>query len=118
LTAHEAPAGRLVPHVFVCEKSPLLVPVTLMDSGVSIAFPVLVRVRAWALEVSPAMWLPNARVVGEMTIDGWPGFEEYAEVKFAVVLAVSTIVWLAGANRMPGSAGVTVYEPLTRAENE
>lgn len=45
-----APAATLAPHVFVCEKSPLFVPVMVMPKPlkVSVALPVFVRVTLWA----------------------------------------------------------------------
>jgi hypothetical protein len=43
-----APAAKLVPQVFVCEKSPLLVPVKVMLVRVSAAVPLLVSVTALA----------------------------------------------------------------------
>jgi hypothetical protein len=44
LIAQLAPTARLVPQLFVCEKSPLLVPVNVMLVRVNAAVPLLVRV--------------------------------------------------------------------------
>jgi hypothetical protein len=41
-----APAATLVPQLFVCEKSPLLVPVKVMLVRVNAAVPLLVSVTA------------------------------------------------------------------------
>jgi hypothetical protein len=48
LIAQLAPAATLVPQLFVCEKSPLLVPVKVMPVRVSAAVPLLVSVIALA----------------------------------------------------------------------
>jgi hypothetical protein len=44
LIAQLAPAAKLVPQLFVCEKSPLLVPVNVMLVSVNAAVPLLVSV--------------------------------------------------------------------------
>jgi hypothetical protein len=53
LSVQLAPAARLVPQLFVWEKSVLLVPVTAIDVMVSVAVPLLVRVTSWAVLLVP-----------------------------------------------------------------
>jgi hypothetical protein len=53
LTVQPTPAAKLVPQLFVWEKSVLLVPVTAIDVMVSVAVPLLVRVTSWAVLLVP-----------------------------------------------------------------
>jgi hypothetical protein len=48
-----APVARELPHVFVCTKSPLLVPVIAMLVRLTAVLPVLAKVTAWAVVVVP-----------------------------------------------------------------
>ena len=72
LIAQFAPAATLVPHVFVWEKSPALVPVTATLVIVSTAPPVFVNVTACAVLVVPTAWAPKAKDVGDRLTTG-PG---------------------------------------------
>jgi hypothetical protein len=65
-----APAATLVPQLFVCEKSPLLVPVNVMLVRVNAAVPLLVSVTARAALPVPTCWLPNASDVGDSVTEG------------------------------------------------
>jgi len=60
-----APAAKLDPHVVVREKSPALVPVTVMLLIVMLEFPVFVRVVLRAVLVMFTAWTPNAREAGD-----------------------------------------------------
>lgn len=63
-----APAATEVPHVLVCAKSPLLVPVIAMLLMVSAASPLLVSVTVCAALATPRS--ANVRLVGDKACDG------------------------------------------------
>ena len=56
-----APAARLVPHVFVCAKSPLFAPVMAMLEMFNVAEPMLLRVTACAALAVPTISFGNPR---------------------------------------------------------
>jgi hypothetical protein len=90
-----APAAKLAPQVFVCEKSPLLVPVKVMLVRVSVAVPLFVSVIALAALATPTCWLPNASDVGDRVTAG------------AVPVPVRAAVW-----GLPVALSVTVRVPV------
>jgi hypothetical protein len=66
------PAARLVPQLFVCLKSAVLVPAMAMLLIESAAVPVLDKVSVWAAAVVPMVWLPNDTLDGLNDACGTP----------------------------------------------
>lgn len=105
-----APAARVVPHVFVCAKSPGLVPVIDTLVIVKVAFPVLDRVIGCAALVVFIGWFANATDVGANVTTAAPVEVKLVEPTFALVIVTVVLV---GVKAQPVWTGVTVYDPLT-----
>jgi hypothetical protein len=67
-----APAATDLPHVLVCAKLLLLVPLTARLVILKAALPVLLRVTVRAVLGVPTCWLPKAKLVGERLTAGVP----------------------------------------------
>jgi hypothetical protein len=105
LMAQLAPAARLAPQLFVCEKSPPLVPVIVMLVRVNRVVPLLVSVTAWAALLVPTDWLTNVIEAGvTLTEDVAPVPERFNVC--GLPAASSAIVSVAV--RAPVAAGVKV----------
>ena len=65
LTVQLAPAASELPQVWVCAKSPALVPVIAMEVIVNLVVPTLVRVTVFAGLVVPTATEPKFKLVGE-----------------------------------------------------
>jgi hypothetical protein len=65
LIAQLPPAASELPQVLVWEKSPALVPVTVMLVKFKVASPLLVTVTVWAAVGVPINWLPKVRMLEE-----------------------------------------------------
>jgi hypothetical protein len=63
-------ATRVFPHVCVCEKYALFPPVILMVVKDRVEVPVLVSVTTCALLLTPTIWLPKLRLVGDNVTTG------------------------------------------------
>jgi hypothetical protein len=63
-------AAKVVPQVFVSEKSPLLVPVIVMLAMFSVPALVLVSVTALGGLLDPTTWFANETVMGDRLTDG------------------------------------------------
>jgi len=119
VTVHLLPAARLVPHVFVCEKSPEFVPVIAMLVIFIVAVPVLLRVTAVPLVVWPGMTTPKLIEVGEREATGAGATP--VPLKPAVCgLPVALSVIDTEAVRVPAAVGlnVTLMEHLAPAATE
>jgi hypothetical protein len=90
-----APAATLAPHVFVCEKSPLFVPVMAMLEIVNVAVPVLVSVTICTALLMPTIWLPKLMLLPPSVTMG------------ATPVPVSVTVC-----GLPGNGSLTVMAPL------
>lgn len=64
------PAASLLLQLFVCEKSPLFVPVTAMLLMVRVVVPVLLKLMFCAALVVPAAWLAKVRLAGVSVTSG------------------------------------------------
>src|SRR5664279_1611354 len=104
------PAATLAPQVFVCAKSPALVPVTTMLVIDRAAVPVLLSVTGWAALVVPTFWLAKARLpeVSD-TIGTAPPVPERVTV-CGDPAALSVMV--TDALRLPAALGVNITEML------
>jgi len=103
LIVHKAPAATELPQVLVAAKSPELPPVTWMLEMVRLAFPVLVRVTAWAALVDPTDWLENDKAdVEKLTTGPLP-----LPVRLTVWgLPEALSVMVRAAERLPGAVGM------------
>ena len=106
LIVHDALAARLLPHVVVRAKSPLLVPVTAMLLIVSDAPPVLLSVTVDAALVVPTAWFANGRDVGLTVAMGLD--VPVPDRLTACGLPAALSVMLIAAARVPVAAGVNV----------
>jgi hypothetical protein len=64
LIVQVVPGARLVPQLFVCKKSPLFIPVTIIDVTVSVVVPMLVRIAVCTALRVPTAWLAKRRLLG------------------------------------------------------